>query len=59
MAFVKIEDGTMNIEAVVFPELYEKHQQRMQPGTMFVAGLKTQTTGQKQSIIVESLEELS
>ena len=59
MAFVKIEDGTMNVEAVIFPELYANRQTRMQAGMMCIVGLKTQTSGQKQSIIVESLEELS
>ncbi len=59
MAFVKIEDGTMNVEAVIFPELYATYQPRIKPGMMCIVGLKTQTSAQKQSIIVESLEELS
>jgi DNA polymerase-3 subunit alpha len=59
MAFVKIEDGTMNVEAVIFPELYATHGSRLTSGMMCIVGLKSQTSAQKQSIIVESLEELS
>jgi hypothetical protein len=49
----------MNVEAVIFPELYATYQPRIKPGMMCIVGLKTQTSAQKQSIIVESLEELS
>ena len=59
MAFVKIEDGTMNMEAVAFPEVFSAHSSSFQAGTVCVLGLKISTNHQKQSIVIESVEALS
>jgi DNA polymerase III subunit alpha len=59
MAFVKIESDTMNIEAIAFPEIYAAHASHLQVGAMCILGLSQQTNQQKESMIIESVEELS
>jgi DNA polymerase III alpha subunit len=59
MAFVKIESDTMNTEAVAFPEIYSAHAKHLRAGAVCILGLRQQTNQQKQSIIIESVEELS
>ena len=59
MAFVKIESDTMNVEAIAFPELYAAHASRLKVGALCILGLMKQRNQQKESIIIESLEELS
>ena len=59
MAFVKIESDTMNTEAVAFPEIYAANAKQLRVGAVCIMGLRQQTNQQKQSIVIESVEELS
>jgi DNA polymerase-3 subunit alpha len=45
MAFVKIEDETKIIDAVVFPGIYEKHKSMLINGKMFIVTLKSSPRG--------------
>lgn len=58
MAFVTIQDDTMVTEAVVFPDIYDAHQNLLKQGMMLKLDITKQTRQGKQSMIIQHMETL-
>jgi DNA polymerase-3 subunit alpha len=58
MAFIKFEDKTDTLEAVIFPKLYKEHGVSVTPGSCLVVKANVSKRGGELSLAVESLRAL-
>jgi DNA polymerase-3 subunit alpha len=58
MAFIKLEDKTDSIEAVVFPRLFKEHAVRIVPGACVLAKGKVSIRNGEVSLAIEELKPL-
>ena len=58
MVFVKFEDKTAGIEAVIFPKLYTPHQALIQPGVCILIKGNVSGRNGETSLTIENLKAL-
>lgn len=58
MAFIKVEDKTEALEAVIFPKLLKEHANAMTPGVCLLVKGKTSIRNGELSLVIESIKPL-